>query len=91
MLDAVGPSARVTAWLVATVATVGSLYYSEIANFVPCRLCWYQRIGMYPLAVILLFGYRAAFTWARTGFGGESLTRRLGRSCAFPGAVTSDG
>jgi disulfide bond formation protein DsbB len=32
---------------------LGSLYYSEIANFPPCRLCWFQRIGMYPLAVIL--------------------------------------
>lgn len=39
--------------LVATVATLGSLYLSEIAEFVPCRLCWFQRIGMYPLAVIL--------------------------------------
>jgi disulfide bond formation protein DsbB len=41
------------AWLVATVATLGSLYYSEIAGFTPCQLCWYQRICMYPLAVIL--------------------------------------
>ena len=56
VLDAVGPSARATAALVAIVATLGSLYYSEIANFVPCRLCWYQRICMYPLAVILLVG-----------------------------------
>ncbi|NNK91751.1 MAG: disulfide bond formation protein B [Acidimicrobiia bacterium] len=43
-------------WLaaaVAVVSTLGSLYYSEIANFEPCRLCWYQRIAMYPLAVIL--------------------------------------
>ena len=40
----------------ASVATLGSLYYSEIANFVPCRLCWYQRICMYPLAVILFVG-----------------------------------
>ncbi|MCP5027634.1 MAG: disulfide bond formation protein B [Actinomycetia bacterium] len=39
--------------LVATVATLGSLYLSETANYVPCRLCWFQRIGMYPLAVIL--------------------------------------
>src|SRR5690606_18783367 len=38
---------------VALVATVGSLYYSEVADFPPCRLCWYQRIAMYPLAVIL--------------------------------------
>ena len=42
------------AWIVALVATLGSLYYSEIAHFVPCKLCWYQRICMYPLAVILL-------------------------------------
>jgi hypothetical protein len=56
LLGAVGPSARAFAWIVATVTTLGSLYYSEIANFVPCRLCWYQRICMYPLAVILLVG-----------------------------------
>jgi disulfide bond formation protein DsbB len=56
VLAAVGPSARLLAWFVATVATLGSLYYSEIAHFVPCRLCWYQRICMYPLAVILLVG-----------------------------------
>lgn len=41
------------AWAIATVATLGSLYYSEIANFTPCKLCWFQRIGMYPLALIL--------------------------------------
>jgi disulfide bond formation protein DsbB len=40
--------------LVATVATMGSLYFSEVAGYVPCQLCWYQRIAMYPLAVILL-------------------------------------
>jgi disulfide bond formation protein DsbB len=38
---------------IAVVATLGSLYYSEVADFVPCRLCWYQRIAMYPLALIL--------------------------------------
>lgn len=42
------------AWLVALTATLGSLYYSEVAHFVPCKLCWYQRIGIYPLAVVLL-------------------------------------
>lgn len=35
---------------------LGSLYYSEIAGFVPCTLCWYQRILMYPLTLILLVG-----------------------------------
>lgn len=37
---------------VALVATAGSLYFSEIANYVPCNLCWYQRIAMYSVAVI---------------------------------------
>lgn len=48
--------ARIAPWLAAAVAvasTGGSLYYSEIAGFVPCELCWFQRIAMYPLAVIL--------------------------------------
>ena len=41
------------AFVVALVATVGSLWLSEGAHFVPCRLCWYQRIAMYPMAVVL--------------------------------------
>lgn len=41
------------AWLVALVATLGSLYYSEVRNFIPCTLCWYQRIAMYPLVFLL--------------------------------------
>ncbi|GLO68351.1 MULTISPECIES: disulfide oxidoreductase [Oceanobacillus] len=41
------------AWLVSVVATLGSLYFSEIRGFVPCELCWYQRILMYPLSLIL--------------------------------------
>ena len=39
--------------LVALVATAGSLYFSEVAGFPPCELCWYQRILMYPLVVVL--------------------------------------
>ncbi|MDH3308201.1 MAG: disulfide oxidoreductase [Acidimicrobiia bacterium] len=42
------------AWAVAATSMAGSLYYSEVAGFVPCTLCWYQRIAMYPLALILL-------------------------------------
>lgn len=45
-----------TMWLagaVAIVATLGSLYLSEIAHLEPCRFCWIQRIFMYPLAIIL--------------------------------------
>ncbi|MFF2089137.1 disulfide oxidoreductase [Paenibacillus sp. NPDC058174] len=41
------------AWLVSLVATGGSLYFSEIEGFIPCDLCWYQRIFMYPQAIIL--------------------------------------
>jgi disulfide bond formation protein DsbB len=41
------------AWVVALVATLGSLYFSEVADFIPCQLCWFQRIAMYPLAVLL--------------------------------------
>ena len=44
------------AWLPALTAMVGSLYYSEVAGFIPCTLCWYQRILMYPLTVIILAG-----------------------------------
>ena len=42
------------AWGLALVATAGSLFFSEVSQFIPCRLCWFQRIGMYPLAAILL-------------------------------------
>jgi disulfide bond formation protein DsbB len=42
------------AWGFALVATAGSLFFSEVSQFIPCRLCWFQRIGMYPLAAILL-------------------------------------
>ena len=44
------------AFVVALVAMLGSLYYSEIAHFIPCTLCWYQRILIYPLVLILLVG-----------------------------------
>jgi disulfide bond formation protein DsbB len=39
---------------VAAIATGGSLFYSEIAGFIPCEFCWYQRICMYPLSILLL-------------------------------------
>jgi disulfide bond formation protein DsbB len=44
------------AWVQSIVATLGSLYFSEIAKYAPCSLCWYQRIAMYPLVAILLVG-----------------------------------
>lgn len=39
-------------FLVATVATVGSLIFGEVLKYPPCTLCWYQRICMYPLVII---------------------------------------
>jgi disulfide bond formation protein DsbB len=41
------------AWVVSLIATLGSLYFSEILGYIPCELCWYQRILMYPLSLIL--------------------------------------
>ncbi|AIM16019.1 disulfide oxidoreductase [Neobacillus sedimentimangrovi] len=40
-------------WIAAIIATLGSLYFSEVKHFIPCTLCWYQRIFMYPLAIML--------------------------------------
>ena len=42
------------AFLISVVATFGSLFFSEIMNFIPCSLCWYQRIFMYPLVFLFL-------------------------------------
>ena len=47
------------AWVIALTATLGSLYFSDVADFIPCRLCWFQRIAMYPLALILFLAVLA--------------------------------
>ncbi len=41
------------AWIIALTATVGSLFFSEVMDLPPCVLCWYQRIAMYPLVLII--------------------------------------
>ena len=51
---AVASARPVLTLVVAAGSMAGSLYFSESAHFIPCRLCWFQRIAMYPLAVILL-------------------------------------
>lgn len=50
------------AWtfVVSLVATGGSLYFSEVAGLIPCLLCWYQRIAMYPLVLVLGVGVLGA-------------------------------
>lgn len=43
-------------WLIAMAALFGSLFFSEVMDLKPCVLCWYQRIFIYPLAVLFLVG-----------------------------------
>jgi len=49
-------STRYIALLAAWIATTASLFFSEVLGFIPCTLCWYQRILMYPLAIIIALG-----------------------------------
>jgi disulfide bond formation protein DsbB len=51
--DDIGRMALTLAWVIALVTTLGSLYYSKVLEYVPCELCWYQRVCIYPFAVIL--------------------------------------
>ena len=44
------------AWIIALLATVGSLFFSEVMNLPPCALCWYQRIATYPLVLVIGVG-----------------------------------
>ena len=44
------------AWLIAFVSTLGSLFFSYVMEFAPCVLCWYQRICLFPLVLILARG-----------------------------------
>ncbi|OUR95790.1 disulfide bond formation protein B [Halobacteriovorax marinus] len=43
-------------WMIASISTLGSLFFSEVMEFPPCVLCWYQRIAMYPLVLLFLVG-----------------------------------
>ncbi|RSL35101.1 disulfide bond formation protein B [Salibacterium salarium] len=53
MIASLRPYVLYAAWLVSVVATFGSLYFSEVLGYVPCEFCWYQRIAMYPLVILL--------------------------------------
>ncbi len=55
-LDAVGRGLLFTGWLVAVSGTAGSLFFSEVMGYPPCVLCWYQRIALYPLVVVIAIG-----------------------------------
>ena len=64
-------------WVIAVVSSLGSLFFSEIMELPPCSLCWYQRIFMFPLVIILFVGlfpfdnktYRYALPIAIGGWG----------------------
>lgn len=45
-----------TCWLIATASTLGALFFSEVMSLPPCVLCWYQRIFMFPLVLLLPVG-----------------------------------
>jgi hypothetical protein len=53
-LGYLAPAKRWLAFVIAATAMVGSLYFSESQQFLPCKLCWYQRIAMYSTAIVLL-------------------------------------
>jgi disulfide bond formation protein DsbB len=54
--DFLNRNSREIAFVIALTATLGSLYFSNILGWTPCRLCWYQRIMMYPLVIVLGVG-----------------------------------
>lgn len=64
-------------FLIASIATLGSLFFSEVMDFVPCTMCWYQRIFMYPLVFIFLINllypddkvFKYAFPIVTVGLG----------------------
>lgn len=43
-------------WVVVTTATLGSLFFSDVMGVPVCMLCWYQRIAMYPMVLVLAVG-----------------------------------
>jgi disulfide bond formation protein DsbB len=51
-----GWNALFAAWVLVTAATLGSLFFSEVMDVPVCVLCWYQRIAMYPLVIMLAIG-----------------------------------
>ena len=44
-------------WIVSVVATLGSLYFSEIRHYEPCKMCWFQRIFMYPIVIMTTIAF----------------------------------
>jgi disulfide bond formation protein DsbB len=74
-LDDLAPVALPLAAVVAATSMFGSLWFSEVLHFVPCELCWYQRIAMYPLVPMLgIAAFRRdlairPYAWVLAGIG----------------------
>jgi len=51
--DFVGKNGLLFAFVISLVSTIASLFYSEFAGFAPCELCWFQRIFIYPLVILI--------------------------------------
>jgi len=77
-MNKVNSSLVLVMFIVASIATLGSLFFSEVMEFIPCSMCWYQRIFMYPLVLIFLinllypddklFKYSAPLVFVGLGF-----------------------
>ena len=67
------------AWLLAAVSTLGALFFGEVMQLPPCTLCWYQRIFMFPLALILPLGL----------FPLDRKVVRYGLALALPGTLVA--
>lgn len=86
--------AQVVAW----VATLGSLYFSEVRHFVPCELCWFQRILMYPLALLIPLALLRrdnhlplyTLVFSGLGIGVSSYHYLIQKTTWFAGAGTCD-
>lgn len=63
------------AWFLCAIATLGSLFFSEVMKLPPCNLCWYQRIGLFPLLAIFTVGILTSdknvtrYAWPVLSFG----------------------
>lgn len=67
------------AWLVALTATLGALFVGEVMGRTPCLLCWYQRIAMFPMTLMLGVAF----------YTGDLGVRRYALPIAFLGAVAA--
>ncbi len=79
VIASIGPLALWAGAAIAMVCTFGSLYLSEVAKFTPCKFCWYQRIAMYPAALLLVMA----------AFRRDGAVRRFVAPLALVGALIS--